>query len=32
MTQGAAQSVDGKATYVQVTLTSNQDISAVQVR
>ncbi|QRY49810.1 MMPL/RND family transporter [Mycolicibacterium septicum] len=30
MTQGAAQSVDGKGTYVQVTLTSNQDISAVK--
>ncbi|WP_216621541.1 MMPL family transporter, partial [Mycolicibacterium fortuitum] len=30
MTQGAAQSVDGKATYVQVTLTSNKEISAVK--
>ncbi|CRZ14454.1 MMPL/RND family transporter [Mycolicibacterium neworleansense] len=30
LTQGAAQSVDGKATYAQVTLTANQDITAIK--
>nr|MDT0525808.1 MMPL family transporter [Streptomyces sp. DSM 41633] len=30
MTQAAAQSIDGKATYVQVTLASNEDMSAIK--